>query len=484
MKKNLRYIIAFLLALMMLLSLCACAQTGTAGNSGELDLDYVGEDTDQPEEEKPWYSWFTEAFSFGKKDTAPTAPSKPDSVADFYAQGSGDAPQGNKGNKTDQTPSTTPEEDTANKPSNSGGKKDDNKKDDQKGEDSNTPTPTPEQKPESKKDTVTITIRCDTAVNNGMHLESKWAGIVPASGVILPVTTVEVKEGDTVFDVLAFVCEKYKIHMSYRGGTSSGCYVDGINNLYEFDGGRWSGWMYCVNDWYPNYGCGVYFVKPGEVIVVVGPSGCGKSTYLKSLNRMNDLVPDCKITGQFLLDGEDIYADGVDTNVLRRRIGMVFQKPNPFPMSIYDNIAYGPRVHGIKSKAKLDRIVEESLIGAAVFDEVKDRLHKSALSLSGGQQQRICIARAIAVQPEVILMDEPTSALDPVSTLKIEELMNTLKEKYTVAIVTHNMQQATRISDYTAFFLVGEMVEYAPTDELFSRPVDKRTEDYITGRFG
>lgn len=225
-------------------------------------------------------------------------------------------------------------------------------------------------------------------------------------------------------------------------------------------------------------------IKTNKITAFIGPSGCGKSTYLKSLNRMNDLVPDCKITGQFLLDGEDIYDDGVDTNVLRRRIGMVFQKPNPFPMSIYDNIAYGPRVHGIKSKAKLDRIVEESLIGAAVFDEVKDRLHKSALSLSGGQQQRICIARAIAVQPEVILMDEPTSALDPVSTLKIEELMNTLKEKYTVAIVTHNMQQATRISDYTAFFLVGEMVEYAPTEELFSRPVDKRTEDYITGRFG
>lgn len=225
-------------------------------------------------------------------------------------------------------------------------------------------------------------------------------------------------------------------------------------------------------------------IKTNKITAFIGPSGCGKSTYLKSLNRMNDLVPDCKITGQFLLDGEDIYEDGVDTNVLRRRIGMVFQKPNPFPMSIYDNIAYGPRVHGIKSKAKLDRIVEESLIGAAVFDEVKDRLHKSALSLSGGQQQRICIARAIAVQPEIILMDEPTSALDPVSTLKIEELMNTLKEKYTVAIVTHNMQQATRISDYTAFFLVGEMVEYAPTEELFSRPRDKRTEDYITGRFG
>ena len=221
-----------------------------------------------------------------------------------------------------------------------------------------------------------------------------------------------------------------------------------------------------------------------EITAFIGPSGCGKSTFLKSLNRMNDLVEDCRISGDILLDGVDIYKDKMDVNVLRKRGGMVFQKPNPFPMSIYDNIAYGPRVHGIKSKAKLDRIVEESLIGAAVFDEVKDRLHKSALSLSGGQQQRICIARAIAVQPEVILMDEPTSALDPVSTLKIEELMNTLKEKYTVAIVTHNMQQATRISDYTAFFLVGEMVEYAPTEELFSRPVDKRTEDYITGRFG
>ena len=225
-------------------------------------------------------------------------------------------------------------------------------------------------------------------------------------------------------------------------------------------------------------------IKTNRITAFIGPSGCGKSTYLKSLNRMNDLVPGCRITGSILLDGEDIYADGVDTNVLRRRIGMVFQKPNPFPMSIYDNVAYGPRVHGIKSKAKLDRIVEESLIGAAVFDEVKDRLHKSALSLSGGQQQRVCIARAIAVQPEVILMDEPTSALDPVSTLKIEELMNTIKDKYTVAIVTHNMQQAARISDYTAFFLVGEMVEYGKTDDIFSRPKDKRTEDYITGRFG
>lgn len=224
-------------------------------------------------------------------------------------------------------------------------------------------------------------------------------------------------------------------------------------------------------------------MKKNRITAFIGPSGCGKSTLLKSLNRMNDLVEGCKITGDIRLDNEDIYGD-MDVNILRKRVGMVFQKANPFPMSIYDNIAYGPRVHGIKSKAKLDRIVEESLIGAAVFDEVKDRLHKSALSLSGGQQQRICIARAIAVQPEIILMDEPTSALDPVSTLKIEELMNTLKEKYTVAIVTHNMQQATRISDYTAFFLVGEMVEYAPTEELFSRPRDKRTEDYITGRFG
>lgn len=221
-----------------------------------------------------------------------------------------------------------------------------------------------------------------------------------------------------------------------------------------------------------------------SITSLIGPSGCGKSTFLKTLNRMNDLVEGVKITGEVCYKGKSIFDSGVDVNELRRDVGMVFQKPNPFPMSIYDNIAYGPRVHGIKSKAKLDRIVEESLIGAAVFDEVKDRLHKSALSLSGGQQQRICIARAIAVQPEVILMDEPTSALDPVSTLKIEELMNTLKEKYTVAIVTHNMQQATRISDYTAFFLVGEMVEYAQTEELFSRPKDKRTEDYITGRFG
>ena len=269
MKKNLRYLIASLLALMMLLSLCACGQSGSgSGSNGGLDLDYVGEDTNQPEEEKPWYSWITDAFSFGKKDTSTTpSQSKPDSVADFYSQGSSDAPEGNKSNKADQATPTTPDEEPANITTpDSGGKKNDGKKNDQKAEDSNTPTPTPDQKPDSKKDTVTITIRCDTAVNNGMHLESKWAGIVPASGVILPVTTVEVKEGDTVFDVLAFVCEKYKIHMSYRGGTSSGCYVEGINNLYEFDGGRWSGWMYCVNDWYPNYGCGVYYVKPGEVI--------------------------------------------------------------------------------------------------------------------------------------------------------------------------------------------------------------------------
>ena len=263
MKKNLRYIIAFLLALMMLLSLCACAQTGTAGNSGELDLDYVGEDTDQPEEEKPWYSWFTEAFSFGKKDTAPTAPSKPDSVADFYAQGSGDAPQGTKGNKADQATPTTPDEEPANITTpDSGGKKNDGKKNDQKAEDSNTPTPTPDQKPDSKKDTVTITIRCDTAVKNGMHLESKWAGIVPASGCILDVTTVEIEQGNSVFDILNRVCQKYKIHMEHRSKN----YINGINNLYEFDGGRWSGWMYSVNGWYPNYGCGTYFVKAGDVI--------------------------------------------------------------------------------------------------------------------------------------------------------------------------------------------------------------------------
>jgi phosphate transport system ATP-binding protein len=225
-------------------------------------------------------------------------------------------------------------------------------------------------------------------------------------------------------------------------------------------------------------------IKEKSITAFIGPSGCGKSTFLKTLNRMNDLIPNVKIEGTVLLDGENIYDPRVDTTLLRKKIGMVFQQPNPFPMSIYDNVAYGPRIHGIKSKAKLDQIVEESLRGAALFDEVKDRLKKSALGLSGGQQQRLCIARALAVEPEVILMDEPTSALDPISTLKIEDLMAELKKKYTVAIVTHNMQQAARISDYTAFFLVGEVVEFAATDTLFTRPVDKRTEDYITGRFG
>lgn len=225
-------------------------------------------------------------------------------------------------------------------------------------------------------------------------------------------------------------------------------------------------------------------IKENSITAFIGPSGCGKSTFLKTLNRMNDLIPSVRIEGQVSLDGENIYDPRVDTTLLRKKIGMVFQQPNPFPMSIYDNIAYGPRIHGIKSKSKLDEIVEESLKGAALFEEVKDRLKKSALSLSGGQQQRLCIARALAVEPEVILMDEPTSALDPISTLKIEDLMSELKEKYTVAIVTHNMQQAARISDYTAFFLVGEVVEFASTDTLFTRPVDKRTEDYITGRFG
>ena len=221
-----------------------------------------------------------------------------------------------------------------------------------------------------------------------------------------------------------------------------------------------------------------------KITAFIGPSGCGKSTYLKTLNRMNDLVDGVKIEGTVLLDEEDIYSPQVDTTLLRKKIGMVFQQPNPFPMSIYDNVAYGPRIHGIKSKSQLDEIVERSLRGAALWEEVHDRLKKSALGLSGGQRQRLCIARALAVEPEVILMDEPTSALDPISTLKIEDLMDELKQKYTVAIVTHNMQQATRIADYTAFFLVGEVVEYAPTDELFSRPKDKRTEDYITGRFG
>lgn len=221
-----------------------------------------------------------------------------------------------------------------------------------------------------------------------------------------------------------------------------------------------------------------------KITAFIGPSGCGKSTYLKTLNRMNDLIDGVKIEGKVYLDGENIYDPKVDTTLLRKKIGMVFQQPNPFPMSIYDNIAYGPRIHGIKSRQQLDAIVEESLKGAALWEEVRDRLKKSALGLSGGQQQRLCIARALAVEPEVLLMDEPTSALDPISTLKIEDLMDSLKEKYTVVIVTHNMQQATRIADNTAFFLVGEIVEYAPTAELFSHPKEKKTEDYITGRFG
>ena len=225
-------------------------------------------------------------------------------------------------------------------------------------------------------------------------------------------------------------------------------------------------------------------IRRGEVVAIIGPSGCGKSTFLKTLNRMNDLVPNVKIEGTVLLDDENIYDPQVDTTLLRKKVGMVFQQPNPFPMSIYDNIAYGPRIHGIKNKAQLDEIVERSLRGAALWDEVSDRLKKSALGLSGGQQQRLCIARALAVEPEVLLMDEPTSALDPISTLKIEDLMDDLKSRYTVAIVTHNMQQAARIADYTAFFLVGEVVEYACTNELFTMPKDKRTEDYITGRFG
>ncbi len=225
-------------------------------------------------------------------------------------------------------------------------------------------------------------------------------------------------------------------------------------------------------------------IRPNAVTALIGPSGCGKSTLLKTLNRMNDLVENVRIEGEVLLDGEDIYGKEVDTTVLRKKVGMVFQQPNPFPMSIYDNIAYGPRVHGIKDKKKLDAIVEESLRGAAIFEEVKDRLKKSALGLSGGQQQRICIARALAVQPEVLLMDEPTSALDPISTSKIEDLMEELKKKYTVVTVTHNMQQAVRIADDTAFFLLGELIEFGDTKSIFSYPEDKRTEDYITGRFG
>ena len=225
-------------------------------------------------------------------------------------------------------------------------------------------------------------------------------------------------------------------------------------------------------------------IRENAVTAFIGPSGCGKSTFLKTMNRMNDLVDGVKIQGKILLDGEDIYAPDVDTTILRKRVGMVFQQPNPFPMSIYDNIAYGPRVHGVKDRRKLDEIVEESLCGAAIFDEVKDRLKKSALGLSGGQQQRICIARALAVHPEVLLMDEPTSALDPISTAKIEDLMEELKKKYTVITVTHNMQQAARIADDTAFFLLGDLIEFTSTKQLFSYPRDKRTEDYITGRFG
>lgn len=225
-------------------------------------------------------------------------------------------------------------------------------------------------------------------------------------------------------------------------------------------------------------------VKSNAVTALIGPSGCGKSTFLKTLNRMQDLVPSAKIEGLVTIDGEDIYAPAVDTTLLRKKVGMVFQQPNPFPMSIYDNIAYGPRIHGLKDKEKLDEIVEKSLRDAAIFDEVKDRLKKSALGLSGGQQQRLCIARALAVEPEILLMDEPTSALDPISTTKIEDLMESLKQKYTVVIVTHNMQQAARISDETAFFLVGEVVEFDQTETIFSNPKDKRTEDYVTGRFG
>ena len=221
-----------------------------------------------------------------------------------------------------------------------------------------------------------------------------------------------------------------------------------------------------------------------SITALIGPSGCGKSTFLKTLNRMNDLVSGVKITGEVTYEGENIYDPSVDVNELRKSIGMVFQKPNPFPMSIYDNIAYGPRTHGIRSKAKLDDIVEKSLRGAAIWDEVKDRLKKNALGLSGGQQQRLCIARALAVEPKVLLMDEPTSALDPISTSKIEDLATQLREQYTIVIVTHNMQQAVRISDTTAFFLLGELVEYGQTEQMFSQPQDKRTEDYITGRFG
>ena len=238
--------------------------------------------------------------------------------------------------------------------------------------------------------------------------------------------------------------------------------------------------------WYGNFEAlkGINLDIPEhQITALIGPSGCGKSTYLRTLNRMNDLVEGCRIEGKVTLDGDDIYGS-MDVNTLRKRVGMVFQKPNPFPMRIYDNIAYGPRIHGIRSRAKLDEIVEKSLRGAAIWDETKDKLKQSALGLSGGQQQRLCIARAIAVDPEVLLMDEPTSALDPIATSRIEDLLMELKKKYTIVIVTHNMQQAVRISDRTAFFLLGDLVEYAETEKLFSQPRDKRTEEYITGRFG
>ncbi|AQS52427.1 Phosphate import ATP-binding protein PstB 3 [Jeotgalibaca dankookensis] len=225
-------------------------------------------------------------------------------------------------------------------------------------------------------------------------------------------------------------------------------------------------------------------IQENEITALIGPSGCGKSTFLKSLNRMNDLIPGCRIEGEILLDGQDIYANDYDVNLLRKRVGMVFQHPNPFPMSIYDNIAYGPRTHGVKDKKTLDEIVERSLKGAAIWDEVKDQLNKNALRISGGQQQRICIARALAVEPEVLLMDEPTSALDPVSTAKIEDLVQDLKGEYTIIMVTHNMQQAARVSDKTVFFLAGEIIEFGNTTEIFSNPKDKRTEDYVSGRFG
>ncbi len=225
-------------------------------------------------------------------------------------------------------------------------------------------------------------------------------------------------------------------------------------------------------------------IPENNITALIGPSGCGKSTFLKTLNRMNDLVPGVRITGEVKYRDQDIFSKSVDVNMLRKEVGMVFQKPNPFPMSIYDNIAYGPRTHGIKNKVQLDEIVENALRGAAIWDEVKDRLKKNALGMSGGQQQRLCIARALAVEPKVLLMDEPTSALDPISTSKIEELVTELKNKYTIVMVTHNMQQAVRVSDYTAFFLLGELVEFGRTDGIFSQPKDKRTEDYITGRFG